>query len=76
MTKHWTQTRAGKLKLREQAAKRKSLGRHFNSIKYDDLVGTVKDVAQTPSVDITRIQETAFRRGLVTAIECILRELH
>jgi len=33
------------------------------------------DTAATPQVDVERIKEYHFRRGLVTAIECILREL-
>jgi hypothetical protein len=71
MTKHWTQTKARRFKLK--AKKRKILGRHFESVKYDDMIGSQQE-AKMP-IDVTRVQEQSFRRGLVAAIECVLREL-
>jgi hypothetical protein len=28
-----------------------------------------------PSIDVPKLEERAFRRGLIAALECILREL-
>lgn len=33
------------------------------------------DQAQEPAVDIRRIEQYNYRRGLMTALDCIMREL-
>ena len=38
------------------------------------LVPPVEQV-QTPSVDLRRVEEYNYRRGLIAALECIVREL-
>lgn len=49
----------------------KSLADEANSLQQAKDV----EVAMTPSADIEHIREYSYRRGLVTAMECILREL-
>jgi hypothetical protein len=63
--------------------KRKARGEMLNKLnKPKNLTATAatmfdedKVQAQAPQVDIRRVEEFNFRRGLVAAMECILREM-
>jgi hypothetical protein len=70
--KHWTQTKAGRLKLGEIVAARKTIKQNKQNEPLE--LGLIQ-TPQTPSVDLRRVEEYNYRRGLMTAIECILREL-
>ena len=52
-------------------AKRKS----HNDKKYNSDQQKIQFEPQQPVVDIPRLEERGYRRGLIAALDCIIREL-
>lgn len=70
----WTvaQRKAASIRTKNRIRLKKSLG--VPQDKYPD-VAMRAETPQEAAVDLNRLRERSFHNGLVTAIECILREL-
>jgi hypothetical protein len=72
MSKGWS--KAQKLKFLETMKRKKEEKNNLLSASQENKTPLVEQ-GQTPAVDLNHLREYNFRRGLVTAMECILREL-
>ncbi len=71
MGKKWSKERRARFQLKRAAIGLKPLEVPKNMLNQCQIPA----VGQTPAVDVGRERERAYRQGLMTALECIIREL-